>query len=287
MAGCHLSVDLASDIPGLLWTGPSEGSGRHALVKREVVSSVTRMPFRLSNIRDAMPSIIGECVRQGADVSIYRSLTSAMKCSAKCLLVLPALLGALTLVSICALVFAGGYWLQASAQVPIGSDAIVVLGGDEEGERSLRALELYRMGFAPRMVLTGLQIGRNAAPAPTNWRVASLEASGVPAEAISFELQATNSFQEATNTLELMKASGWTSVLVVSDPPHMRRLAWTWGSVFRGSGKRFTLVESTPNWWNARTWWKDERAGAFVITEYIKLAYYVAKYGVWRGAGLP
>jgi len=51
-----------------------------------------------------------------------------------------------------------GYWLEAPAQAPVHADAIVVLGGND-GDRALRALALYREGYAPRIVLTGLERG--------------------------------------------------------------------------------------------------------------------------------
>jgi len=36
------------------------------------------------------------------------------------------------------------------------------------------------------------------------------------------------------------------------------------------------LLASEPDWWSPGDWWRDEKSGAFVITEYIKLAYYIA-----------
>ena len=76
-----------------------------------------------------------------------------------------------------------------------------------------------------------------------------------------------------------MRKQGWKTVLAVSDPPHMRRLAWTWRRVFTGSGVSYRLVASSAQWWTAGDWWRDEHSGAFVITEYIKIAYYLAKRG--------
>lgn len=65
---------------------------------------------------------------------------------------------------------------------------------------------------------------------------------------------------------------------MVSDPPHMRRLDWVWGRTFANSGKSYRLVASEPDWWYAAQWWRSEKSGQFVITELIKMAYYVAKY---------
>jgi uncharacterized SAM-binding protein YcdF (DUF218 family) len=169
-----------------------------------------------------------------------------------------------------------GYWLEAAAMPPVRADAIVVLGGND-GDRALRALGLYREGYAPKIVLTGLERGSASPPANLTWRAEFLVSHGVPKSALRFEIYSDNSFDEAANILELMKKQGWRTVIAVSDPPHMRRLAWTWHRVFKGSGLSYALVASEAQWWSPGNWWRDEKTGAFVITEYIKIAYYVTK----------
>ncbi len=182
-------------------------------------------------------------------------------------------------VVVVALAIVGAYagrWLSSPAQAPRPADAIVVLGGDE-GDRALRALELYRSGLAPILVLTGLEYGDSAPPAALTWRAEYLEARGVPRSALRFEMVSRNSYSEAISILALMQQERWRTVIVVSDPPHMRRLDWTWSRVFAGSGLDYVLVASTPDWWGPGDWWRDEKSGAFVIMEFIKLGYYVAK----------
>ena len=169
-----------------------------------------------------------------------------------------------------------GFWLQAPAQTPVRADAIVVLGGDE-GDRALRALELYRGGYAPALVLTGLEHGDTAPPAALTWRADFLAARGVPRSALRFEVESRNSYTEATRILALMRQEGWHRVIVVSDPPHMRRLAWIWARVFQDSGLQYVLVASDPAWWSPRHWWREEASGSFVIMEFIKLGYYIAQ----------
>ncbi len=205
-----------------------------------------------------------------------------MRGAIRCFLILAGAALALCLLVLCAFALEAGNWLAAPSSPPVQADAIVVLGGDDDGERAIRALALYQAGYAPNLVLTGLEIGRYAAPASSNWRVSMLVASGVPANAITLERHAKNTYQEARNILALMKVSGWKRVLVVSDPPHMRRLSWTWGAIFHGPSEQFTLVASDPDWWSADNWWRQERAGVFVITEYIKLAYYAVNYRLLR-----
>jgi len=169
-----------------------------------------------------------------------------------------------------------GYWLEAPGRSPERADAIVILGGDD-GDRSLRGLALYREGYARTIVLTGLERGKAAPPARLTWRAEYLVARGVPKSALRFEPESRNSYEEATNVLALMRTQGWRRVIAVSDPPHMRRLAWSWERVFNGSDRQFILVASAAEWWRPGTWWRDELSGAFVITEYIKLVYYVIK----------
>ena len=65
---------------------------------------------------------------------------------------------------------------------------------------------------------------------------------------------------------------------MVSDLYRMRRLSWAWGRVFRDSGLEFSLVASSPPWWDADRWWRDENSALEVVNEYIKLAYYLVKY---------
>jgi uncharacterized SAM-binding protein YcdF (DUF218 family) len=172
--------------------------------------------------------------------------------------------------------FNAGYWLQAPAQTPVGADAIVVLGGDD-GQRSLKALDLYRSGYAPLVVLTGLERGSAAPPPSLTWRASFLEARGLPRANLRFEVKARNSYEEAADILALMRREAWHTVIIVSDPPHMRRLAWTWTRAFEGSGLSYVLVASEPDWWSPGAWWRDETSGAFVIMEWIKLTYYVLK----------
>jgi len=187
-----------------------------------------------------------------------------------------AFVGAAAIAVLAFVVLRAGYWLEAPGSPPARADAIIVLGGND-GDRALRALDLYRDGYAPKIVLTGLEHGDAAPPANLTWRAEFLVARGVPRSALRFEVYSQNSYEEAANVLALMRQQGWHSVIAVSDPPHMRRLAWTWKRVFKDSGLRYALVASAAEWWKPGRWWRDEHSGAFVISEFIKIAYYMVK----------
>jgi uncharacterized SAM-binding protein YcdF (DUF218 family) len=171
-----------------------------------------------------------------------------------------------------------GHFLAAPAQSPVKAGLLVALGGDNGG-RADKVLELYRNGFASSVMLTGPEGGHSRTRATyLHWRARYLMDEGVPEQALLYDRRSTNSWEEAVNTLKLMHSMKVDRVLVVSDPPHLRRLSWVWRKVFEGSGKEYVLVASNMENWDAEQWWRSSLTGQFVFAEYIKLAYYVMQY---------
>ena len=161
-----------------------------------------------------------------------------------------------------------GRIMSSPEQAPAAADLIVPLGGDVH-RRAGRAAELYRAGLAPRLFLAG----------PVDARVALLEDQGIPPSAILTDGKSRHSWDEAMNTFALMERNGWKTVLVVSDPPHLRRLSWTWEHVFVGSGMDFRLIAAPMPGWDAAHWWRDPGSAAYVKLEVEKLFYYLFRYG--------
>jgi len=58
---------------------------------------------------------------------------------------------------------------------------------------------------------------------------------GISAEALMFDGLSINTHREAFNTAALLSAHHWQSALVVSDPPHIRRLDFCLQLVFKKS----------------------------------------------------
>jgi hypothetical protein len=111
-----------------------------------------------------------------------------------------------------------------------------------------------------------------------SWRARYLIDEGVSEKALLYDRNSRSSWDEAVNTLQLMRSMKMNRVLVVSDPPHLRRLSWVWGKVFAGSGKEFILAASDMEDWDAAHWWRTSASAQFVFGEYIKLAYYLVQY---------
>ena len=171
-----------------------------------------------------------------------------------------------------------GSWLAAPTADPIAADAVIVLGGDGGNGRAAKAGELFRAGFAGQVVLTGGN-GKpdTVADGKADPRVKFLAGMGVPTSLLLFDSTSRNSWEEAVNTGQLMDEKGWRRVLVVSDPPHLRRLQLAWGHALRDDGQQFVLVASHADWWHPDTWWQDDRSARFVGREILGLLYYALR----------
>lgn len=112
------------------------------------------------------------------------------------------------------------------------ADAIIVLGAAQyEGRPSpvLRArldhaVSLWKLGLAPRVIVTGGEgVGDTTSEAAVGMRY--LVQRGVPAEAISMDTEGLTTSQSMVAARRLLSTKSYPSVLIVSDPFHMLRLA--------------------------------------------------------------
>jgi len=97
---------------------------------------------------------------------------------------------------------------------PCQASAIIVLGGGSPS-RPLRAAELYRARAAPLVIVSG------AGESETDARI--LRENGVPASAIVLEDQSRSTYQNARNSVELLRARHLTNAIVVTHWFHSRR----------------------------------------------------------------
>jgi uncharacterized SAM-binding protein YcdF (DUF218 family) len=112
------------------------------------------------------------------------------------------------------------------------ADAIVVLGAAQyEGRPSpvLRArldhaISLWNAGLAPRMIVTGGRgVGDTTSEAAVGMRY--LVQHGIPADSISMDTEGLTTSESMVTVRQLLGTKAYPSVLVVSDPFHMLRLA--------------------------------------------------------------
>lgn len=168
---------------------------------------------------------------------------------------------------------------------PVAGDLLVILGGGL-GERARTGADLYRDGFAPRILLTGIaETGVTAASPEPFFRLPYLRFRGVPPEAMILDSAVDSTWEEAWLIRKLCLEHHWRTVLVVSDPPHFRRLSWSLVSATAGTDIDWRLVPAQSPWWNAGSWWDNPRAVEFVGKEVFKSAFYLFRYGAGLGTG--
>jgi uncharacterized SAM-binding protein YcdF (DUF218 family) len=160
------------------------------------------------------------------------------------------------------------------------ADVIHVLAMSDE--RIIHGTNLYRLGYADRIFFTG---GWCSCIQDTsaNHGAKLAMARGVPAQAISTAKDdggSEGTYDEAVRLRQLIAASPTPirSVIVVSDPYHMRRAQWTFRWVL---GDTFDIqMAPTPRVPNASDgrWWSDPQSRNMVLQEYEKLVYYFLRY---------
>ncbi len=97
---------------------------------------------------------------------------------------------------------------------PVIAEAMVVLGGFVV-ERPQRAVELFRSGEAPEIILSGSGDGL------VNQQL--LKKSGVPAAAILLECLSGTTFENAKFSIPLLRQMGAKRVIIVTSWYHSRR----------------------------------------------------------------
>lgn len=161
------------------------------------------------------------------------------------------------------------------------ADCVIVLGaGTREGEvspvfaeRLRHAAQLYRSGYAPKIILTGGLDPRNTvtdAEAARRW----LEREGIPGEDIQMEEKSRYTHENFLYAKEIMDREGWRDALVVSDPLHMKRAmlcASDFGVRAYPSPTPTTMYRST----GAKAKFLVRETGCLMV------------YGVWRVFGVP
>ena len=171
-----------------------------------------------------------------------------------------------------------GTWLSSPASRPEKADLVAILGGGT-GDRLKKGAELYTSGLAKRVLITGFSGSKlGIEPLHTEWRYHYLLQFDIPENDIIKNSTARSTWQEARLIRSLLQDLRGSRVLVVSDPPHLRRLSWTFAQVFSGSGLEYRLISSEPEWWSARLWWSKSSSAQFVISELIKIMYYRVEY---------
>jgi uncharacterized SAM-binding protein YcdF (DUF218 family) len=186
---------------------------------------------------------------------------------------LGACLVAFAVVATLAIVFADApaRWLVVRDQRE-PADAALVLTGDLDFERTDHAAALVRSGEARLLVLTGGVpfVGDSA----ESLRDRAL-ADGVPAERIRLENTSTDTWESLVAVRPILTNERVKTLLLVSSPYHMRRASLAARRALPGIR---ILCEPAPcSHWRPKGWWRSSYGRRIVMSEYVKLVYYLLR----------
>jgi uncharacterized SAM-binding protein YcdF (DUF218 family) len=170
------------------------------------------------------------------------------------------------------------------------SVAIVTLGG-QTPFRPMEAAELYRAGWAPRIVVVrGARfeeyhaLRRLGIFVPESWEIERevLLRQGVPVSAILVpDGEAQGTLEELAIVARAVEPAG-KPVILVTSKIHTRRARMTWEHVTGGRSRPVVRIASDDPFEPA-AWWRERRAALAVVREYLGLLNYWAGYPVGVG----
>jgi uncharacterized SAM-binding protein YcdF (DUF218 family) len=170
-----------------------------------------------------------------------------------------------------------GKWLPDS-DVPVASDAIVVLAGDVR--RTLYAADLMRAGHAPKVLVSrAIRSSRDLMLEELGIHLPRMEEidrqvllrKGVPATAIEIFGQGSISTFEEALVLRKVFAGQTPRLLVVTSPYHVRRARLI---LTRALPQAQINVIATPYETFPERWWTSQDAARDLLLETAKLAFY-------------
>ena len=152
---------------------------------------------------------------------------------------------------------------------------ILVLAGDNNGERVAEAVNLYKQGYAKNILMSG---------GPFAWKLTyawwmkkqALE-SGIPAKAILMQDRSFSTKDDARFSLPIVKARGFKSVLLVTSPFHTRRAARSFKKLFGPAGISVRVYPVQKSSYNPKRWWTRHEDTEFVVREYISMLLYTLR----------
>jgi uncharacterized SAM-binding protein YcdF (DUF218 family) len=157
---------------------------------------------------------------------------------------------------------------------PEKADCIVILSG-ERGERVAYGVELYKKGFAPKIILSG---GPGEAGYPESLLMKTQALSlGAGEGDIILETDSRSTFENAVRVVDIAKEQGFQSILLVTSPYHSRRALIHFTRRSARKGIRIIPCPVEDSWFNSKKWWLRQADTEKVAQEYLCLLWHMLR----------
>lgn len=174
-----------------------------------------------------------------------------------------------------------GNWLIEEDELQ-QADVMVELGGNPY-ERSFKVAEIFKKGYAPRIITTGSN--QSVALQALDIHITEAENAkrglvqlGIPDTVIDTLNKGTSTLEEAEALLQYAKEKKYKKMILVTSMFHTGRVHKYFNRIFKGSGVELIVRGAKPLKYDISTWWHSEEGLLMVNNEYVKSFYYWWKY---------
>lgn len=157
-----------------------------------------------------------------------------------------------------------GKWLDVTDK-PSKADIIVCLGGGTI-ERVKKSIALYEQGYASKKVFVLLG---------ESWYNQPYIKKHYPQLPIQIGVSPQNTVEEVTFIIKYMEEHGYSSALIVTDPPHTRRVHLLLSNASDDTNGTFMfhLIGSDVLWWDKDHYYENKHARLAAWSEGLKVLY--------------
>ncbi len=176
-------------------------------------------------------------------------------------------------------------WTDVGAR-PQRADYVMILNGGEE-TRPFAAAALVKAGLARHVLVAEAalspQMEDRILPPYHEINHQVLLRRGIPERDITIlPGAAASTFDEATALAAFLAERPHTRVLVVTSDYHSRRSRWILARTLADRAEQVVWVSAPTDEFRMDCWWQDEEGFVTILSEYLKLAFYVVRYGHFR-----
>lgn len=159
----------------------------------------------------------------------------------------------------------GSYLVKAAP--PVKADIALVLAGDGRGDRILKAAQLVRDGYVPKVVVSGPD--GNYGVHECDLAIPFAVRAGYPESYfVHLENTARNTRDEARAAAEAIRKMGAHSVLVVTTDFHTRRAGRMYAN--EAADLKTTVVSAPDKYFSAKGWWRNREGQKTFLYEWMK-----------------
>ena len=156
----------------------------------------------------------------------------------------------------------------------VKSDAIVVLDGDPMGERLLHSVQLWRSGYAPKVILSARVAEWQTYEDYPSWRHAR-KLKMLPEDALLVATHnADSTREEAQYFLRFVRQQGFKKVIIVTSNYHTWRTKRVYDKEWKDGDVLFYISPAYSSQFHPDEWWKHRADSRTFFYEFSKIIWY-------------